>query len=97
MMEDMVTKAMNAMAEEAAAKAAVEPDLRASGLVKAYGDRTVVNGMDVCCSCGEIVGLLGPNGASRGNLHTLQDRVARRFPRRPAAVLGIGHHPQGTA
>ena len=65
MMEDLVTKAMNEMAEEAVAKTAVEPDLRASGLVKAYGDRTVVNGMDVCCSCGEIVGLLGPNGAGK--------------------------------
>jgi lipopolysaccharide export system ATP-binding protein len=33
--------------------------------VKIYGDRTVVNGMDVKCSCGEIVGLLGPNGAGK--------------------------------
>ena len=66
-MEDLVTKAMSEMAAEMAAKkvAASEPDLRASGLVKAYGDRTVVNGMDVVCSCGEIVGLLGPNGAGK--------------------------------
>ncbi|MBO7207522.1 MAG: LPS export ABC transporter ATP-binding protein [Kiritimatiellae bacterium] len=42
-----------------------EPDLKAEGLVKIYGDRTVVNGMDVSCSCGEIVGLLGPNGAGK--------------------------------
>ncbi|MBO5905372.1 MAG: LPS export ABC transporter ATP-binding protein [Kiritimatiellae bacterium] len=42
-----------------------EPDLTAKGLVKIYGDRTVVNGMDVSCSCGEIVGLLGPNGAGK--------------------------------
>lgn len=41
------------------------PDLKATGLVKIYGDRTVVNGMDVSCSCGEIVGLLGPNGAGK--------------------------------
>ena len=62
-MEDMVTKAMNEMAAE---KIQVrEPDLRAHGLVKAYGERTVVNGMDVDCSCGEIVGLLGPNGAGK--------------------------------
>lgn len=63
-MEDPVSKAMSEMAAEAAAKAK-EPDLRASGLVKVYGDRTVVNGMDVNCSCGEIVGLLGPNGAGK--------------------------------
>ncbi|MBR1921884.1 MAG: LPS export ABC transporter ATP-binding protein [Kiritimatiellae bacterium] len=41
------------------------PDLRAAGLVKVYGERTVVNGMNVDCSCGEIVGLLGPNGAGK--------------------------------
>ena len=63
-MDDLVTKAMSEMAAEAAAKTAA-PDLRATGLVKAYGDRTVVNGMDVDCSCGEIVGLLGPNGAGK--------------------------------
>jgi lipopolysaccharide export system ATP-binding protein len=42
-----------------------EVDLAASGLVKIYGDRTVVNGMNVKCSCGEIVGILGPNGAGK--------------------------------
>ncbi|MBR4938444.1 MAG: LPS export ABC transporter ATP-binding protein [Kiritimatiellae bacterium] len=42
-----------------------EADLAASGLVKIYGDRTVVNGMNVKCSCGEIVGILGPNGAGK--------------------------------
>ena len=52
--------AMSAMANES--KSA---DLVASGLVKVYGDRTVVNGMDVACSCGEVVGLLGPNGAGK--------------------------------
>jgi len=45
--------------------AAAAPDLEASGLVKVYGDRTVVNGMNVNCSCGEIVGILGPNGAGK--------------------------------
>lgn len=58
------------MSEMAAEKTAApaprkEPDLKATGLVKIYGDRTVVNGMDVTCSCGEIVGLLGPNGAGK--------------------------------
>ena len=61
MMEDLVTKAMSEMAAEKISSA--EADLRATGLVKIYGDRTVVNGMNVRCSCGEIVGLLGPNGA----------------------------------
>jgi len=61
-MSDVVMEAMNAMASEGLKKA---PDLVATGLVKVYGDRTVVNGMNVCCSCGEIVGILGPNGAGK--------------------------------
>ena len=67
MEEDLVAKAMSEMAAEKSAAAAVraEPDLLATGLVKIYGDRTVVNGMDVSCSCGEVVGLLGPNGAGK--------------------------------
>ena len=61
-MSDPVLDAMNAMAAERGESRA---DLEATGLVKVYGDRTVVNGMDVRCSCGEIVGLLGPNGAGK--------------------------------
>ena len=62
-MSDVVMDAMTAMAaERLGAKA---PDLVATGLVKVYGDRTVVSGMNVCCSCGEIVGILGPNGAGK--------------------------------
>ena len=67
--EDIVSKAMLAMAAEKVASAPAHDfsgaDLQATGLVKVYGDRTVVNGMDVACSCGEVVGLLGPNGAGK--------------------------------
>ena len=59
-MGDPVLDAMNDMVAERS-----EPDLIATGLVKAYGDRTVVNGVNVNCRCGEIVGLLGPNGAGK--------------------------------
>ena len=61
-MSDLVMDAMKAMAEE---RSAAAPDLEATGLVKAYGDRTVVGGMNVRCSRGEIVGILGPNGAGK--------------------------------
>ena len=61
---DIVTKAMAEMAESVSGKGK-SSDLQAFGLVKAYGDRTVVNGMNVNCSCGEIVGILGPNGAGK--------------------------------
>lgn len=72
--KDIVAEAMNAMAAEAVGNGSASgrhgetssaPDLVATGLVKIYGDRTVVNGMDVACSCGEVVGLLGPNGAGK--------------------------------
>ena len=39
--------------------------LKATGLVKAYRKRKVVNEVDVAVSQGEIVGLLGPNGAGK--------------------------------
>ena len=39
--------------------------LRAEGLVKRYGKRTVVNNVSFNVRQGEIVGLLGPNGAGK--------------------------------
>lgn len=62
-MSDLVMDAMNDMAN--GREKTARPDLVATGLVKIYGDRTVVNGMNVNCSCGEIVGILGPNGAGK--------------------------------
>ena len=50
-MSDPVMEAMREMARERSA-AAPRPDLSATNLVKAYGDRTVVNGISVNCSCG---------------------------------------------
>jgi lipopolysaccharide export system ATP-binding protein len=39
--------------------------LRAQGLKKRYGARTVVHDVHVAVSAGEVVGLLGPNGAGK--------------------------------
>ena len=41
--------------------------LDASGLVKAYHGRRVVNKANVTVKRGEVVGLLGPNGAGFKN------------------------------
>lgn len=39
--------------------------LRAKGLVKAYGNRKVVNDLTMEIETGEVAGLLGPNGAGK--------------------------------
>jgi lipopolysaccharide export system ATP-binding protein len=39
--------------------------LSAKGLVKSYGNRIVVNKIDLEINPGEVVGLLGPNGAGK--------------------------------
>ena len=41
------------------------PTLKAEGLTKSYGGRTVVRSVDLDLSSGEVVGLLGPNGAGK--------------------------------
>jgi lipooligosaccharide transport system ATP-binding protein len=41
------------------------PLLEARGLVKQLGGRRVVDGVDLRCEAGRIVGLLGPNGAGK--------------------------------
>ncbi|MGC8724741.1 MAG: LPS export ABC transporter ATP-binding protein [Acidobacteriota bacterium] len=40
-------------------------ELIAKSLVKAYGHRTVVRGVDLAFPSGRVVGLLGPNGAGK--------------------------------
>jgi lipopolysaccharide export system ATP-binding protein len=44
---------------------ATEPALRARGLTRRFGARTVVDRLDLDVARGEIVGLLGPNGAGK--------------------------------
>ena len=42
--------------------------LHTDKLVKRYGKRTVANGVSISVRQGEIVGLLGPNGAKKQHL-----------------------------
>lgn len=41
------------------------PAVRIRGLVKRYGDRNVVDGIDLDIAAGEVFALLGPNGAGK--------------------------------
>jgi lipopolysaccharide export system ATP-binding protein len=79
-----------------------------SGLVKTYGKRTVVDGVDVEVKAGEITGLLGPNGAGKTTTFYMivglvpatkgkvqldgQDITGMRMHQR--ARLGLGYLPQ---
>ena len=83
-------------------------ELRAEGLIKRYGKRTVVNDVSFSVKQGEIVGLLGPNGAGKttsfymttglivpngGHIY-LGDSEVTDFPVYKRARLGIGYLAQ---
>jgi len=83
-------------------------EIRAEGLVKTFGRRTVVNGVDLQVRAGEIVGFLGPNGAgktttfylmvglvpaTRGRVF-LDGRDITHLRMHQRARLGLGYLPQ---
>ena len=82
--------------------------LKASGLVKRYGGRSVVSDVSFYVEPGEVVGLLGPNGAGKttsfytivglvtpetGSV-TLGDEELTGLPMYQRARKGIGYLPQ---
>ena len=85
-----------------------EPLLRTDKLVKIYGGRAVVNGVDINVRRGESVGLLGPNGAGKttsfymivGLVRPNSGRVffdgqdVTRMPMFKRARAGMGYLPQ---
>ena len=82
--------------------------LRAEGLVKRYGKRTVVNDVNFNVRQGEIVGLLGPNGAGKttsfymttglvvpnGGHVYIDDVEITDYPVYKHARAGVGYLPQ---
>jgi lipopolysaccharide export system ATP-binding protein len=82
--------------------------LEIKNLSKTYGDRSVVNAVNISLKTGEIVGLLGPNGAGksttfytvvgmikpdRGDI-SLNGESIMRLPMYVRARKGIGYLPQ---
>lgn len=96
--------------------AAIEPppgasagsELRATGLRKIYGKRTVVHDVSISVAGGEVVGLLGPNGAGKttsfymivGIVPTDAGRIEingqtiTSMPMHQRARLGLSYLPQ---
>lgn len=83
-------------------------ELRAVGLKKKYGSRTVVQNAALSVKSGEVVGLLGPNGAGKttsfymivglvaadgGHIYLDQTDLTH-FPIHRRAQLGLGYLPQ---
>src|SRR3954467_15968739 len=66
------------------------------GLVKRYGDRTVVGGVSLDVRPGELVALLGPNGAGKTTTVEIMEGYRQRDGRR-VSVLGTGPAPGGPA
>lgn len=99
---------MNPTNNEASHNGTEDMVLRAEGLVKQYGKRTVVNDVSINVRQGEIVGLLGPNGAGKttsfymttglivpnaGHIY-LNDKDITDYPVYKRARSGIGYLPQ---
>ena len=83
-------------------------ELRAIGLKKKYGVRTVVHDATLSVSSGEVVGLLGPNGAGKttsfymivglvaadGGKILIDNQDITHMPIHRRARLGLGYLPQ---
>ncbi len=82
--------------------------LKAKKLVKQYGERTVVNNVDIELNRGEVVGLLGPNGAGKtttfymltgmikpfsGEIF-LDDEIVTNLPMYKRSQKGVGYLAQ---
>lgn len=68
--------------------------LRASGVVKRYGRRTVLDGVDFHVAAGEAVAVVGENGAGKSTLVRICAGALRSDPGRVEVDGRIGYCPQ---
>ncbi|MGN9843921.1 ATP-binding cassette domain-containing protein [Nonomuraea sp. H19] len=62
--------------------------IRAEGLVKRYGDKLALNGVDLEVPTGKVIGVLGPNGAGK----TTTVRILSTLMRPDAGRAAVGGH-----
>ncbi|MFE4642730.1 ATP-binding cassette domain-containing protein, partial [Streptomyces sp. NPDC056730] len=62
--------------------------IAASGLRKAYGDKTVLDGIDLAVPTGTVFSLLGPNGAGK----TTAVKILSTLITADAGELRVGGH-----
>jgi ABC-2 type transport system ATP-binding protein len=65
-----------------------DPAIAIEGLVKRYGDRTVLEGVSLSIAAGELVALLGPNGAGKTTTVEIVEGY-RRADGGTVRVLGV--------
>ncbi|MDX3752563.1 ATP-binding cassette domain-containing protein [Streptomyces sp. AK08-02] len=66
--------------------------IAAKGLRKAYGDKTVLDGIDLAVPVGTVFSLLGPNGAGK----TTAVKILSTLVTADAGELGVGGHDLAT-
>ncbi|MEV0659699.1 ATP-binding cassette domain-containing protein, partial [Streptomyces sp. NPDC050395] len=64
------------------------PAIAATGMRKAYGDKTVLDGIDLTVAPGTVFSLLGPNGAGK----TTAVKILSTLVTADAGDLWVGGH-----
>ncbi|WP_262402043.1 ATP-binding cassette domain-containing protein [Actinomadura sp. CNU-125] len=72
----------------------MEPVITATGLRKSYGDKIVLDGVDLRVAKGTIFSLLGPNGAGKT---TIVKILTTLIPADAGRMRVVGHDPAGDA